>query len=37
VRLDELASDAVYEGLFMVGPLNVTGASGSPVNPVVIG
>jgi kynurenine formamidase len=37
VRLDELAADGVYEGLFVVGPLNVTGASGSPVNPVVIG
>jgi kynurenine formamidase len=37
VRLDELASDRVYEGLFVVGPLNMTGATGSPVTPVVIG
>ncbi|MFN8625970.1 MAG: cyclase family protein [Candidatus Binatia bacterium] len=35
--LSELARDRCYEGLFVVGALPVVGASGSPVNPVVIG
>jgi len=36
LTLAELGRDHVYEGLFVVAPLPVTGASGSPVNPVVI-
>jgi kynurenine formamidase len=36
LMLAELAHDRVHEGLFVVAPLPVTGASGSPVNPVVI-
>jgi len=35
--LSPLARDRCYEGLFVVGALPVVGASGSPVNPVVIG
>ena len=35
--LSDLARDRCYEGLFVVGALPVVGASGSPVNPVVIG
>ena len=35
--LAELARDRCFEGLFVVGALPVVGASGSPVNPVVIG
>jgi kynurenine formamidase len=31
------ARDGVYEGLLTVGPLKVTGATGSPINPVFIG
>lgn len=31
------AADEVYEGLFTVGPLKVTGATGSPVNPIFVG
>jgi kynurenine formamidase len=37
LMLSELARDRCYEGLFVVGALPVVGASGSPVNPVVIG
>jgi kynurenine formamidase len=34
--LAELAADRVHECLFVVGALPVTGASGSPVNPIAI-
>lgn len=37
LNLKELAEDKCYEGLMAVSPLKVTGATGSPVNPVVIG
>jgi kynurenine formamidase len=35
--LSELAADGCHEFLFSVGALPVTGAAGSPVNPVAIG
>jgi len=35
--LAELSADRCYEGFFSLGALPVTGATGSPVNPVVIG
>ncbi len=31
------AADGVYEGLITVAPLKVTGATGSPINPIFIG
>jgi kynurenine formamidase len=31
------AADECYEGLIAVGPLKVTGATGSPVNPILVG
>ncbi|HEX3947650.1 MAG TPA: cyclase family protein [Acidimicrobiales bacterium] len=34
--LSPMAADGVVEGLFVAAPLLITGASGSPVNPVVI-
>jgi kynurenine formamidase len=34
--LAELAQDHVYEFLFMASPLPVTGAAGSPLNPVAV-
>jgi len=34
--LDELARDRVYESLLVVAPLPVTGAAGSPINPIAI-
>ena len=37
LNLAELAADECYEGLITIAPLLVTGATGSPVNPVVIG
>ncbi len=37
MNLAELAADKCYEGLIAVSPLKVTGATGSPINPVVIG
>jgi kynurenine formamidase len=37
LNLAELAADECYTGLFAVGPLKVTGATGSPVNPVFVG
>ena len=37
LRLSELAADGCHEFLFSVGALPVTGAAGSPVNPVAIG
>lgn len=35
--LAELAADRCYESLFVVGALPMTGAAGSPVNPIAIG
>ena len=35
--LDELAADGCHEFLLVVAPLRVTGATGSPVNPIAIG
>lgn len=35
--LEELAADRCYESLLVVGALPVSGATGSPVNPVAIG
>lgn len=35
--LSEMAHDQCYESLFVVAPLNVPGASGSPVTPIAIG
>jgi kynurenine formamidase len=37
LNLADLAADRCYEGLITIAPLLVTGATGSPVNPVVIG
>ena len=37
LNLAELAADECYEGFMTVNPLKVTGATGSPINPVVIG
>lgn len=37
MMLRELALDRCHESLFVVGPLPVPGASGSPVNPIAIG
>ncbi|HEY7106008.1 MAG TPA: cyclase family protein [Acidimicrobiia bacterium] len=37
LNLADLARDRCYTGLFAVGPLKVTGATGSPVNPVFVG
>jgi kynurenine formamidase len=36
LNLAELARDQVTECLFVIAPLGVTGASGSPVNPIAI-
>ena len=36
LHLDELARDKVYEFLFMVSPLKMVGATGSPVRPVAV-
>jgi len=36
LNLAEAAADGAYEGLLAVGPLKVTGATGSPINPVFI-
>lgn len=36
LNLDELARDKVYEFLFMVSPLKMVGATGSPVRPVAV-
>jgi kynurenine formamidase len=35
--LRDLAADECYESLFVIGALPVTGATGSPVNPIAIG
>ena len=37
LNLAEPAADGAYEGLLTVSPLKVTGATGSPINPVYIG
>ena len=37
LNLIEPANDGVYEGMISVGPLKVTGATGSPINPIFIG
>lgn len=37
LQLSPLAADRCYESLFVAAPLPVTGATGSPVNPVCIG
>ncbi|MCB0994310.1 MAG: cyclase family protein [Acidimicrobiales bacterium] len=37
LMLAEMAADRCYESLFMVAPLPVIGAAGSPVNPIAIG
>jgi kynurenine formamidase len=37
VKLSELAADGCHEFLFVVGALPVTGAAGSPINPIAIG
>ena len=37
LQLSELAADGVKESLLVVAPLLVTGATGSPVNPIAIG
>jgi len=37
LNLGELAADRCYEGFYAQGGLPVTGATGSPVNPIAIG
>jgi hypothetical protein len=37
LQLAELAADGCYEFFFSVGALPVTGAAGSPINPVAVG
>jgi kynurenine formamidase len=37
LNLAEPAADGTYEGLLAVAPLKVTGATGSPVNPIFVG
>ena len=37
LMLKEMADDQCYECLFVVAPLPVVGAAGSPVNPIAIG
>ncbi|CAN5510566.1 cyclase family protein [soil metagenome] len=37
LNLDALAADKVYESLLVIAPLPLTGAVGSPVNPIAIG
>jgi hypothetical protein len=37
LNLAELAADECYTGLLSVAPLQVTGATGSPINPVFVG
>jgi kynurenine formamidase len=36
LNLEELAADKVYECLLVIAPLQLTGAIGSPVNPIAI-
>jgi kynurenine formamidase len=37
LNLVEPARDEIYEGVITVAPLKVTGATGSPINPIFIG
>jgi kynurenine formamidase len=37
LNLAEPARDGIYEGVITVAPLKVTGATGSPINPIFIG
>jgi kynurenine formamidase len=37
LNLAEPARDEIYEGVITVAPLKVTGATGSPINPIFIG
>jgi hypothetical protein len=37
LNLKPLADDRCYESLLCVAPLPVTGAAGSPINPIAIG
>ena len=37
LSLSQLAADGCHEFLFTVGALPVTGAAGSPINPIAIG
>jgi kynurenine formamidase len=37
LNLAEPAADEIYEGVLTVAPLKVTGATGSPINPIFIG
>jgi hypothetical protein len=37
LSLTSLARDRCYESLVCVSPLPVTGAAGSPINPIAIG
>ena len=37
LMLKEMADDQCYESLLVVAPLTVTGATGSPINPIAIG
>ena len=37
LNLAEAAAAGVHEGIIAVGPLKVTGATGSPINPILIG
>jgi hypothetical protein len=34
--MEDLARDGVYEFLFMVSPLKLVGATGSPVRPMAV-
>jgi len=36
LNLEELAADKVYESLLVIAPLQLTGAIGSPVNPIAL-
>jgi kynurenine formamidase len=36
LNLEALAADQVYECLLIIAPLQLTGAIGSPVNPIAI-
>ena len=36
LNLIEPAKDGAYEGIITVAPLKVTGATGSPINPIFI-
>ena len=36
LNLEELAADRAYESLIVIAPLQLTGAVGSPVNPIAL-